>query len=110
MSEARILRDRQVALAGALDRQAARAQPYGAGRIALQIYNGGMMASTGEKDFLGDPGNFTDNECEGCADPGSFDTSISIPVFILGSQAPSVGDILTAYAVGGRWVAETGGC
>ena len=35
------------------------------------------------------------------------DASQSIVVDVLG-HAPSAGDILTAYAVGGRWVAERG--
>ena len=39
----------------------------------------------------------------------SVDTNTTVPVIVL-NGVPAVGDYLTAYAVGGRWVAEKNGC
>ena len=66
------------------------------------------MPNSGNKIFLGYPVTFTDAEGEGVPQLASPDMSTSTPVYILGTMAPSVGDILPAYAVGGRWVAERG--
>jgi len=46
-------------------------------------------------------------ETEGGSATPVGDTSTTIPVVVLW-HSPSAGDILTAYAVGGRWVAERG--
>jgi len=106
--EARILRARHSALANAVDNAGGAAPTYASARCALQIYDGGMMPSSGNKIFLGYPVTFTDTEGEGMPQSASPDTSTSTPVYVLGTMAPSVGDILPAYAVGGRWVAERG--
>jgi hypothetical protein len=107
-NDLRVLRQRQTALANAIDRQLRGPSSYGAPRCAVQIYNGGSMPSSTGKFFLANPVTFTGTETEGGTDVGTVDTSTSLYVLVLGSQVPSVGDILTAYAVGGRWVAERG--
>lgn len=106
-SSLRTLRDRQAAWDGSLDR-ARRKPPDGASRVAVQIYNGGSMGSTGGIYYLGHPVQFNGIETEGGTAMPVVDTSTSVVVDVLG-HAPSVGDILTAFAVGGRWVAERGG-
>jgi hypothetical protein len=108
--ETRILRDRHAALSRAVDRQSSTSgQAFASARMALSIYDGGNMPTSAGHFFLGHPVTFTANECEACSDGGTVDTNTSVPVLVLGTTAPSVGDILTAYAVGGRWVAERGG-
>ncbi len=93
----------------ALDQPAARgAGAVRVGAAALQIYNGGNMPTSAGYFFLGNPVTFTGREIEGESDAGTADTSTSVPVLVIGSKIPNVGDILPAYAVGGRWVAEMG--
>jgi hypothetical protein len=104
---ARILRERAAALSELLDRSAP-APPAGNARLAVQIFDGGSMPTTAEKYFLGHPVTFTAPSCEGCGDAGTVDTDTSVPVLVL-RGVPKVGDILVAYGVGGRWVAELGG-
>ena len=48
-------------------------------------------------------------ETEGGSATLTADTATTVPVVVLGG-IPSVGDYLTAYAVGGRWVSELKGC
>lgn len=105
---ARILRDRHATLVDALDRADQSGAPYGTARMAVQIYNGGSMPASAGHFFVGNPVVFTGTEHEGGASGATVDTSTLVCVLVLGTTAPSVGDILTAYAVGGRWVAERG--
>ena len=107
--ETRILRDRSAALTDAIDAQTSSPGAYGVARLALQVYNGGAMPTSAGHFFLGNPVLFTGNEAEGTTDGGSADTGTSIPFLVLGTTTPTVGDILTAYGVGNRWVAERGG-
>lgn len=106
--ETRVLRDRQIALTAALDRQTSAAAPFTSAKMALSIFDGGAMPAAANHYFLGHPVSYTALECEGCADAGSIDTTTSVPVFVIGSTVPAVGDVLTAYGVGNRWVAERG--
>jgi len=103
----RILRQRAAALSDSLDR---RLPPAAGGnsRLAVQIYNGGSMPTSAEKYYLGHPVTFTAPSCEGCVDKGTVDTDTSVAVLVL-QGVPQVGEILLAYGVGGRWVAERGG-
>jgi hypothetical protein len=61
-----------------------------------------------------DPGHFflvnpivgiNGSECQGCPGSPVFDPAQQTPVLVLGN-APSVGDMLVCFGVGGRWVAE----
>ena len=109
--EARILRDRQAAFEDALDAaaQASESRPFASARLLVQIYNGGSMPSSPDLWYFTHPVLAYGAETEGGAATFSVDTATTVPVIVLGG-VPSVGDYLTAYSVGGRWVAEKKGC
>jgi len=87
----------------------------GTPRQLVQIYNGGSMVSQPDHFFLSHPVYLNGVAAEGGLGGPSVDVSQTIVVDVIG-KAPSVGDQLVAYAVGGRWVAELtssqeqGGC
>ena len=104
--EFRNVRARHTALAGQTD----RVIPFGMSgtpRRLVQIYDGGSMPSAPDHFFLAFPVELDGSEAEGLTGTPVIDSSQSIVVNVIG-HAPSPGDILTAYAVGGRWVAERG--
>jgi hypothetical protein len=105
--EARILRDRAAAWDVALDRAQADWPPLATPRRLVQVFNGGSMPSQPDHVYLTHPVELDGAEAEGGVASPIVDTSSTIPVVVLWS-APQAGDILTAYAVGGRWVAEVG--
>jgi len=85
-----------------------RALPFvlaGTPRRLVQVYNGGAMPSEPDHYYLTNPVYLNGAETEGGAGSPSVDTSQTIVVDVIG-KAPSAGDYLTAYAIGGRWVAE----
>jgi hypothetical protein len=106
MGSLRTLRDRQGAFDDALDRSVGE-PPDGAARIAVSIFNGGAMGTSGGLYYLGHPVQLNGPEIEGGSFSPIIDTATTVVVDVLG-QAPSVGDILVATGVGGRWVAEKG--
>ena len=105
--ELRALRDRQAASDASLDRSIA---PIGGGaaRRLVQIINNGSMPTSGDHYFAAVPLDVGGVEKEGGAATSSAGSAIMY-VDVLGTMAPVAGDQLTAYAVGGRWVAEHGG-
>jgi hypothetical protein len=105
---ARVVRDRQGALRAATDR-ATGAPPVAAARCLVSVYNGGNMPSQPNSVFLTHPVDLDGAEVEGGAASPNVDTSGTIPVVVLWN-APQVGDLLVASAVGGRWVATRDGC
>jgi hypothetical protein len=113
-NEARILRDRQAALADRIDRALA-VQGGGTDRMLVQIYNGGSMPSAVPRVYLGHPILVSGDEVEGGPVSYAIDAATKVPVVVIGHK-PSAGDLLVAYLVGGRWVAERkatpapGGC
>jgi hypothetical protein len=104
--DARVLRDRQAALSLAIDRAPA-GRPHGAARILGQVYDGGAMPSSPNLFYLTHPAIVTGAESEGSSGTVKVDTATTVPVLVL-RGTPSVGDLLTAYSVGGRWVSEEG--
>ena len=106
--EARILRDRIAAYEDALDASGGAAPPFESARLLVQVYNGGAMPSAPELVYFTHPVLVTGAETEGGAGTLTTDTATTVPTIVLG-HVPSVGDCLTAYALGGRWVAERGG-
>jgi hypothetical protein len=105
--ETRVLRARHADLASQVD----RAGLFGSSstpRRLVQINNGGSMPSSPDHFFLAYPVEIDGSETEGGGGTPVIDTSQPIIVDVLG-HAPSAGEILTAYAVGGRWVAERAG-
>jgi hypothetical protein len=107
--EARIMRDRQAAHENALDVAATRSAPQAAARMLVQVYDGGSMPSSPNLWYFTHPVLCYGDETEGGAATLEADTDTTIPVIVL-RGVPSVGDYLTAYSVGGRWVAELAGC
>lgn len=93
-----------------LARRAGRAMPFRPAtttRRLVQIFNGGSMPTSPDHFFVGYPIELDGAETEGGTGTADDDASQPIVVDVIG-HAPSAGDILTAYAVGGRWVAERG--
>ena len=80
----------------------------GTARRLVQVYDGGSMPTEPDHFFLSHPVELDGSETESGGYTPTADTDQTIPVDVLW-HAPAVGDILTAYAVGGRWVAERGG-
>ena len=100
-------RSRQEELDRELDRQAGPT-PIVVQRQAVQVYDGGNLPNTTPRVFLTRPILFDGSEAEGSGYTVNVDSTRSIPVLVLGTQAPSAGDNLVATGVGGRWVAERG--
>jgi hypothetical protein len=105
--EARNIRERLRTFDSALDRAWEDRPPLATPRRLVQVFSGGAMPSQPDHFYLTHPVELDGTEVEGSTAPPVVDTSVTIPVDVLWS-APHVGDILTAYAVGGRWVAERG--
>jgi hypothetical protein len=105
--ESRILRDRQEAQNRAADRTVGAGDPYTTGRQLVQIYDGGAIPTAPNKFFLCRPVTLTGSSAEGQTSTTAVDATTTMPVLVLGN-APVAGDLLIAYAVGGRWVAERG--
>jgi hypothetical protein len=106
-SSNRQLRARHEALAELVDR-APRRGGGGTARRLVQVYDGGSMGAAPDLFYLTHPVELDGSEVEGGTGTPVVDTDQTIPVVVLW-HAPAVGDLLTAYAVGGRWVAERGG-
>ena len=102
----RTLRARHADLVSQVERVIPLA-PSGTPCRLVQISNGGAMPSSTDHFFLAFPIELDGAETEGGTATPLVDARASIVVDVLG-HTPSVGDILTAYAVGGRWVAERG--
>jgi hypothetical protein len=82
--------------------------PRGTPRFLGQVTTGGSIPDQTGMVFVVNPVRLDGPESEG-ATPGTVvDPSRTIPVVVIGETAPSVGDLLMAVAVGGRWVATAG--
>jgi hypothetical protein len=92
----------------ALDASLGGGEAYGSAGLLVQVYDGGSMPNQPDHVYLTHPVNLDGAEQEGTQAPATADTSTSVPVVVI-RNAPQAGDILVAHAVGGRWVAESGG-
>lgn len=72
------------------------------------VVNGGSMPTVNGKVYLVNPVTMTGSETEGAATVAVVDTSRTVPIVVIGSRVPSVGDLLPVYDVANRWVAESG--
>jgi hypothetical protein len=106
MTGDRVYRSRHAELADVVDRLTP-GQAGGTARLLVQIYDGGSIPTTPDHYYLAHPVGLDGAEVEGGVASPTADSSQTVVVDVLG-HAPSVGDILMAYAVGGRWVAEKG--
>jgi hypothetical protein len=100
----RIERLRHSDLADLFDR-ALSSVSLGTPRQLVQVYDGGAMPTEPDHYYATYPVYVDGAETEGGVASLSADTSQTLFVDVLG-KAPDVGDYLTAYHVGGRWVAE----
>lgn len=104
----RTLRERQTVLRQAID----VAWPQDDGQSArqlVQVYDGGSMPTAPDHFFACHPAELDCPETEGSPCPPVVDSSTTIFVdFLRGVPRPN--DLAVATAVGGRWVAEIGGC
>src|SRR5690348_5616881 len=89
---ARILRDRQTALGGAIDR-AAEPSARATSRRLVQVYNGGSMPTQAGYVYLTHPAELDGAETEGGPATVNADTSTTIPVVLL-RGTPQAGDVL----------------
>jgi hypothetical protein len=103
--ETRILRHRLGELEARVDLASSALPPIGAARRLVQVYNAGSMPSAPDHFCAANPVEVDGTETEGGTASFNIDTSTTLYVDVLW-HAPNAGDILTAYAVGGRWVAE----
>ncbi len=88
---------------------AAAATCRGTPRFLGQVVNGGSMPRGTDRVFLVNPVRLSGAEQEGAAAVLAVDGSRTIPVVVIGSAVPAVGDLLPTLAIGGRWVAQAGG-
>jgi hypothetical protein len=104
--ESRILRARHQDLEDLVGRIVPR-RSEGTPTCLVQIYDGGAMPTSPDHYFYGHPVQLGGEETEGGAWTLTVDAANTYVVDVL-HNAPSVGDVLMAYAIGGRWVAERG--
>jgi hypothetical protein len=106
----RELRARNAALADLADQVEQLGGRGGTARRLVQVYDGGAIPTAPDKFYFTRPVELDGTETEGGSGTPAADTNQTIPVDVIGGTA-SAGDLLIAYAIGGRWVAEkrTGG-
>ena len=80
----------------------------GASQFLGKVYNGGSMPRGREAVYLVHPVQLAGKEAEGEVADIQVDTSRSIPVVVIGSRQPVIGDLIIAHSEGGRWIAESG--
>jgi hypothetical protein len=84
---------------------AARGTP----RFLGQINTAGTLPTSANRVYLVNPVRLDGEEREGAALTFSVDGSRTIPVIVIGSKVPRVGDLVVAVSVGGRWLAQMAG-
>lgn len=106
--DSRVERDRiEAAVQQALSSR--RSPPDSARKIVGSVYNGGAMPTTVPAWYLTHPADFGCNEAEGSPCAPTIDTANTVPVLVLGPRVPSVGDLLPARMIGGKWITGSGG-
>ncbi|APW59211.1 hypothetical protein [Paludisphaera borealis] len=83
--------------------------PRGTPRFIGQVASGGAMPNSLDHVFLVHPVRIEGGESEGAASATLVDSGRTIPVVIVGTLLPNIGDFVVAQSIGGRWVAELNG-
>lgn len=78
-------------------------------RFIGRVLNAGGIPTVQGRVFLVNPAMIEGAEVEGAGTSFTADETRSIPVVVIGSLAPKAGDLIIAYASGGRWISEFGG-
>lgn len=100
------IRDKLIDLGDRIEnRRASRSEATAA--FLGEVVDGGSMPDGPEKFYLLRATDIDGSEHEGSLPTFAADELRDIPVIVLGST-PVVGDLLTAYAIGGRWIAQKG--
>ena len=76
--------------------------------LVVSIYDAGSKPSTAPNQFAAHPATVGWTETEGGTYSATVDTAQSLIVTVLGN-APGVGELLLAFLIDGRWVAEKRG-
>jgi hypothetical protein len=103
VSDARIERERQKALAGVVN----RAAPFSADGSPAQLVTTTTVSkypTTAAAYYASNPTEIDGSEVEGGAASYTVDTTQVVYVLNVGTQVPPVGTRVVAHAVGGRWV------
>ncbi|WP_165253077.1 hypothetical protein [Paludisphaera soli] len=77
----------------------------GTPRFLGRVRDAGAIPTTSDRVFLVNPARLGGGESEGATAGVAVDSSRSIPVAVVGAIVPKAGDLIQAFAVGGRWVA-----
>lgn len=77
--------------------------------MLVRLYQEASFPTAGGRYFMARPVAIDGPEAEGGAAALAADEAATIPVLVVGARIPAPGDVLVAHAVGGRWVAESGG-
>jgi hypothetical protein len=86
---------------------AVKSAPRGTPRFLGQVTTAGTIPQGTNCVYLVNPVQCDSVEGEGASPSLSVDATRSIPVVVVGSTPPQKGNLLVAFAVGGRWVAES---
>jgi hypothetical protein len=104
MNDLRILRDRQAAASGALDRQAAAAEPYGSAAMCVITTTVTTYPTSAAEFYACNPELLTGSEDEGATPTFTADTATIVYALNLGTAIPPNGTKLVIHSAGGRWV------
>ncbi|AMV37375.1 hypothetical protein [Planctomyces sp. SH-PL62] len=89
----------------ALDAAPTRGTPRFVGRVR----DAGAIPTATGRVFLVNPASLDGGESEGALATVAVDASRSVPVVVVGTKVPQAGDLIVAFAVGGRWIASLTG-
>jgi hypothetical protein len=102
MNDLRVMRERQLAAADALDRAAA-ATATGSAALCVTTTTVTTYPTSAGKFYACNPNLCYGNESEGATPTFSADGSTIIYALNLGTSIPPTGTVLVVHAVGGRW-------
>ncbi len=106
--EARTLRARRQAMEAAIDRLPVESTG-GVARYLGRVYSGGAIPTAMPGVFLTHPLVISVAESEGAVPTVTQDTTVSVPVVVVGSTVPVVGDDVLARLIDGVWVGQVAG-
>lgn len=103
MNDLRVIRDRQQAADGGLDREIGRA-PEGSAALLAQTSTVSAYPTTASAFFACLPMDIDGSETEGASATYVKESSSVFYAWNAGTQIPPIGTTIVCHAVGGRWV------